>query len=98
VLGAGEIGFARRAQGWAVVRVSNQSTGYCPDLESWDAVAAALDRVGLDRPAGFTEKVVFRRCPQCAELNVVREEFFVCVFCEGDLPAEWNLGTSSSHG
>lgn len=98
VLGAGEIGFERRAEGWAVTHVSNHSTGYCPDLESWDAVAAALDRAGLVRPGGFTQIVVFRRCPECEELNVVREEFFICAFCESDLPAEWNLGTGASQG
>jgi hypothetical protein len=90
VLSAGEIGFARLGNGWAVIQVSNQSTGYCPDLESWNAVAAALDAIGLDRPAGFTHEVVFRRCPGCAELNVVKENFFVCAFCEGELPPEWN--------
>lgn len=91
VLGAGEIGFERRAEAWAVAQVSNQSTGYCPDLQSWGAVAAAIDKIGLARPAGFTQAVVFRRCTECGELNVVREEFFVCVFCESDLPAEWNI-------
>lgn len=34
VLGAGEIGFEKSGAGWAVGHVSNQSTGYCPDLES----------------------------------------------------------------
>ena len=97
VSGAGEIGFERRGdEGWAVVLVSNQSTGYCPDLTSWTAVAAAVDRAGLARPDGFTQEVVFRRCPECAELNVVREGFFVCVFCESDLPAEWNIGVGAS--
>ncbi|MGW5678313.1 hypothetical protein ACWEV4_25105 [Streptomyces sp. NPDC003860] len=71
--------------------VSNQSTGYCPDVSSWSAVARALDRVGLGRPVGFSHEVVFRRCPGCGEHNVVREEHFVCVFCDGDLPTEWNV-------
>jgi hypothetical protein len=42
--------------------------------------------------------VVFRRCPRCAELNVVKEEFFVCVFCESDLPAVWNIGAIAPRG
>lgn len=92
VLGAGEIGFEKIGVGWAVGHVSNQSTGCCPGLESWRAVAGALDRARLVRPAGFTQPVVFRRCPQCTELNVVKEDFFVCVFCDSDLPAEWNIG------
>ena len=98
VLGAGEIGVERSGAGWAVTQISNQSTGYCPDLECWAAVAAALDRVGLVRPAGFTQEVVFRRCSECAELNVVREEFFVCAFCENDLPKQWNLDAGASRG
>lgn len=94
-MGAGEIGFELRPEGWAVVQVSNQSTGYCPDLESWRAVANAVDRVGLAHPAGFTQEVVFRRCAECGQINVVREEFFVCVFCESDLPAGWNIGADA---
>src|SRR6185369_17742 len=37
VLAAGEIAFAA-ASGWYVVEVTNQSTGYCPDPDSWPAV------------------------------------------------------------
>lgn len=95
VLGAGEIGFARRCDGWVVSQVSNQSTGYCPDLKSWGAVAAALDRIGLPRPSAFTHEVVFRWCSKCDELNVVKEGYFVCVFCESDLPTAWNVGCSA---
>ncbi|MQY34400.1 hypothetical protein SRB17_23690 [Streptomyces sp. RB17] len=63
VLGAGEIGFREDAGRWAVREVSNQSTGYCPDTDSWPAVAAALDRAGLGLPGTFTDEVIFRRCP-----------------------------------
>jgi hypothetical protein len=34
VLGAGEIAFSRGGNGWAISEVSNQSTGYCPYLDS----------------------------------------------------------------
>ncbi|MET8183272.1 hypothetical protein [Streptomyces sp. NPDC005336] len=91
VLGAGEISFMREAGRWAVGEVSNQSTGYCPDVSSWSAVARALDDVELGRPSGFTYEVVFRRCPDCQEHNIVREGDFVCVFCGSDLPAVWNV-------
>ncbi|WP_244179110.1 hypothetical protein [Streptomyces rubellomurinus] len=92
VLSAGEIGFRRSAGGgWEVRTVSNQSTGYCPDLTSWPAVAAALDRLGLPHPGGFTEELVFRRCPACAQCGIVREGHHVCVFCDADLPARWNV-------
>ncbi|KIF71664.1 hypothetical protein HY68_28920 [Streptomyces sp. AcH 505] len=91
VLGAGEISFVRESDGWAVSEVSNQSTGYCPDISSWAEVARALDAVELGRPSGFTHELVFRRCPGCQEHNIVREDDFVCVFCGSDLPAAWNV-------
>ncbi|MFD6187564.1 hypothetical protein [Streptomyces goshikiensis] len=91
VLSAGEIGFVRETDWWAVSEVSNQSTGYCPDISSWSEVARALDDVDLGRPSGFTHEVTFRRCPGCQEHNIVREDDFVCVFCGSDLPAAWNV-------
>ena len=95
VLAAGEVGFTREAGRWVVAEVSNQSTGYCPDISCWDAVARAFDRAGLGPPDGFTHAVLFRRCPGCGELNIVRDNDFVCVFCGGDLPAEWNVDRHS---
>ncbi|MFD8207049.1 hypothetical protein ACFV2S_11675 [Streptomyces sp. NPDC059695] len=91
VLGAGEIRFMSEAERWTVIEVSNQSTGYCPDVTSWAEVARALDAAELRRPTRFTHEVVFRRCPECQEHNIVREDDFVCVFCGGDLPAVWNV-------
>ncbi|AGS69413.1 hypothetical protein HGI09_44510 [Streptomyces collinus] len=95
VLGAGEISFTCEAGRWGVGDVSNQSTGYCPDVGSWAAVAEALDRAGLSRPPGFTHEVVFRRCPGCQQHNIVREDDFFCVFCGSDLPETWNVDPSS---
>ncbi|MCX5400181.1 hypothetical protein [Streptomyces sp. NBC_00102] len=95
VLSAGEIGFARDAGGWTVDHISNQSTGYCPDVSSWPAVARALDRAELARSDGFTHEVIFRRCPGCQEHNIVRESHFVCVFCDGELPMVWNVDPSA---
>ncbi|MFD7946150.1 hypothetical protein [Streptomyces sp. NPDC059744] len=91
VLSAGEISFSEESGRWAVDEVSNQSTGYCPDVSSWPAVAEALDQAGIVRPSGFTHEVVFRRCPACQQLNVVREGDFICVFCDEALPWEWNV-------
>jgi hypothetical protein len=76
--------------------VSSQSTGYCPDGSSWSVVADALDAVGIEHPSGFTHEVVFRRCPACGRLNIVREEDFVCVFCDEVLPGEWNVDCGRS--
>ncbi|WP_346172860.1 hypothetical protein [Streptomyces cuspidosporus] len=91
VLGAGEVSFRVESGRWAVDEVSNQSTGYCPEIGSWPAVASALDRAGIVRPSGFTHEVVFRRCPSCREINIVREADFVCVFCDEILPQDWNV-------
>jgi hypothetical protein len=44
VLSAGEISFCMESGRWAVNDVSNRSTGYCPDVSSWPAVAYAWDR------------------------------------------------------
>ncbi|WP_018534892.1 MULTISPECIES: hypothetical protein [unclassified Streptomyces] len=91
MLAAGEIGFVREGVRRTVDVVSNQSTGYCPDPASWAAVAAGLDRAGIDRPDGFTHPFVFRRCEACGERGIVRDDDFVCVFCGADLPREWNV-------
>ncbi|MFF2525677.1 hypothetical protein [Streptomyces liangshanensis] len=103
VLSAGEMSFVWEDDRWVVDEVSNQSTGYCPDVSSWQWVAAALERAGVERAGvvrlrGFTHEVVFRRCvgegadSDCREVSVVREDDFFCVFCGGGLPAEWNVG------
>jgi hypothetical protein len=76
----------------AVAEVSNQSTGFCPEPESWPAVAAALERIGVTHPGGVTIEIVFRRCEACGERNVVRDGWFACGLCGAELPAEWNFG------
>jgi hypothetical protein len=91
VLAAGEVAFVWCPAGWTVSEVSNQSTGYCPDPSSWSAVASALDRAGLARPGGFTSEFVFRRCSDCRESSVVKDEDLVCCMCGSDLSREWNV-------
>lgn len=91
VLAAGEIMFASTESTWRVLEVTNQSTGYCPDPDSWPAVAAALDHFGIRHPGGFTDMVIFRRCPACGERNIVRDEDFACALCDSTLPAQWNF-------
>ncbi|MEU8121672.1 hypothetical protein AB0C21_23455 [Spirillospora sp. NPDC049024] len=91
VLSAGEISFARHGGRWSVAGVSNQSTGYCPDPDSWPAVGGALDRAGLDHPGRFTDPMVFRRCPECRERNLVKEAHFFCALCDAELPRTWNM-------
>jgi hypothetical protein len=91
VLSAGEMFFGRAGSGWCVVEVSNQSTGFCPESESWVTVAGALDRAGLRHPGEFTLAVVFRRCPACGQRNVVKDGWFACGVCGADLPVDWNF-------
>jgi hypothetical protein len=91
VLSAGEMFFLIREDGVEVAEASNQSTGYCPEPESWPAVAAALDRAGVRHPGRFTTEVVFRRCGKCGERNIVKDGWFMCGLCGGDLPREWNF-------
>lgn len=91
VLSVGEMFFLVRDDGVEVAEVSNQSTGSCPEPESWPAVAAALDRAGVRHPGRFTTEVVFRRCEKCGERNVVKDGWFVCGVCGADLPERWNF-------
>jgi hypothetical protein len=92
VRSAGELTAQRSAAGSLVVEISNQSTGYCPEPESWPAVASALDAAGIPHPGRFTFEVVFRRCPNCRERNLVKEDWFECAMCGSALPREWNFG------
>ncbi|MEV5573768.1 hypothetical protein AB0L06_27315 [Spirillospora sp. NPDC052269] len=91
VLSAGEIAFAWDGGRPVVSEVSNQSTGYCPDVTSWPAVEAALVRAGLDHPGAFTHPMVFRRCTECHQHNIVKDDYFVCAMCEAPLPSAWNV-------
>ena len=100
VRSAGEIFFAptleRGATGWAVAQISNQSSGYCPEPESWPQVAAALERIPLAHPGQFTLACVFRRCPRCGQLALVKDALFVCAVCGADLPARWNIAANAA--
>jgi len=88
VLSAGEITFSSAGD---VSEITNQSTGFCPEPDSWPSVAAALDAIPVGRPDDFTTRVVFRLCPACNERNVVKGGWFVCDLCGADLPEKWNF-------
>ncbi|MCX4973999.1 hypothetical protein [Streptomyces sp. NBC_00620] len=90
VWAAGEIGFhqSRNRGQWEVSTVSNQSTGYCPDTESWESVARSLDHAGINHGSGYTHPIIFRCCPSCREWNSVKDSHFFCVFCDNELPAK----------
>jgi hypothetical protein len=91
VRAAGEMCFALEGARVTVTRVSNQSTGYCPEPESWAEVVAALSAAGLEPPDGFDPRCAFRRCVKCGSLNLVKGGVFEC---GAELPAEYNVQTA----
>ncbi len=91
VLAAGELFFASVGGRLRLVRATNQSTGYCPDLDSWSALDHALVKADVAAPSGFDPEFLFRRCDACGELSVVKERWFVCPFCDAELPRAWNV-------
>jgi hypothetical protein len=91
VLAAGEITFSIHSQHVSVSEITNQSTGYCPEPETWEAVGTALDTIGFEHPAAFTTIFIFRRCTHCHTINIVKEGIFECGVCETELSRDWNL-------
>jgi len=92
VLSAGEITFSDDGGRIEVVAATNQSTGYCPEPESWLDVQRALERARLPHPDDFTGRFLFRRCPSCGMRNLVKDDWFVCGVCDTTLPEVWNFG------
>jgi len=95
VLAAGEMTFEVDAPDVWVAELTNQSTGYCPEPACWAAVTAALQRAGVKHPSGWTHAFVFRRCEQCGERNLVKDDWFECAVCSSDLPAVWNFSNEA---
>lgn len=91
VLSAGEMTFTSDEGCIFVERVTNQSTGYCPESESWSAVAEALDRLQVRRPECFDPAFIFRRCPSCLQINIVKDDWYECEVCQTALPRQWNF-------
>lgn len=92
VLAAGEITLESPREGQVyVVEATNQSTGYCPEPECWDALARALESIGTRHPERFTTEFTFRRCPACGQINIVKEDLS-CGVCGTQLPEHWNFG------
>lgn len=95
VLSAGEISFDERL---TVTDISNQSTGFCPEPESWANVASTLNRIGIRHPGRFTHEVVFRLCPSCGERNIVKDDWYYCLICDAKLPRSWNFCRNANVG
>lgn len=88
ILSAGELVID---DNYDVVETSNQSTGYCPEPDSWAAVEAAFDQIGLNHPGRFTCEVIFRRCQKCGERNIVKDSWYYCMICSSELSRTWNF-------
>lgn len=88
VLAAGEVEFALDGE---VLFLSNNSSGYCPDLACLPAVLRALRVAGAGAPQQFTVSVLFRRCEACGERCTVKDSFFFCDLCDAPLSREWNF-------
>jgi hypothetical protein len=91
VLSAGEIFISWNEKHLEVSDVTNQSTGYCPEIESWEYVQIALDKIPIARPSFFTTEFIFRRCCSCPQINIVKDDLFICSVCNSSLPHEWNF-------
>ncbi len=91
VLSAGEITFHVDKDIVEVLEVTNQSTGYCPEPESWPYVKEAIENIGLESPERFSTEFIFRKCNRCKLLNIVKDYYFVCVGCGDNLDNTWNV-------
>jgi hypothetical protein len=91
VLSAGEIFIDRDGGNLELSEITNQSTGYCPEIESWIHVESALKHLEISHPLGFTIEFIFRRCPSCSQINIVKNDLFACSVCNSTLPDRWNF-------
>lgn len=91
MLAAGEMMFAVGRRGFVVSEVTNQSTGYCPEPSSFEAVRRALLAAGVEAPEGFSTSFVFRRCPGCSQINLVKDDEYACASCGSELPRVRNF-------
>jgi hypothetical protein len=98
VLSAGEIFITWDKDKFEISDVTNQSTGYCPEIESWQYVEAALNKISIDHPSSFTTKFSFRRCSYCCQVNIIKNGSFICLVCNSTLPDEWNLASPCQNG
>lgn len=91
ILSAGEITFEFDGNTVKIVAISNQSTGYCPESNSWNSVAHALKSSKIPYPGDFTTKFIFRKCDNCGQKNIVKDEWYFCAVCDTSLSKAWNF-------
>ncbi|MDJ1499450.1 hypothetical protein [Xanthocytophaga agilis] len=93
VLSAGEITFVLlKNKTYFISQITNQSTGYCPSPKSWDMVKCALEKIRIPFPDFFTTAFEFRICGSCGWINVIKDNYFVCINneCQNQLPPNEN--------
>ncbi|MBV6623649.1 MAG: hypothetical protein KI793_12060 [Rivularia sp. (in: Bacteria)] len=91
VLSAGEIFFQKFNNDLEVAEITNQSTGFCSEPESWHYVAKALNLIKISYPRSFSIEFIFRRCFACSQINIVKDNIFICSVCKAKLPQKWNF-------
>lgn len=94
VMSAGEIFISWDKNHFEVSDITNQSTGYCPEIESWKYVEIVLNKIHIDHPSCFTTEFTFRRCYSCSQINIVKDHLFICSVCNSNLSHEWNFNKS----
>jgi len=92
VLSAGEMTFEIIDTQVEIVSVTNQSTGYCPEPDTYSAVRRILSKTNISHPLQLTTAYQFRRCDECETTNIIKDDWFVCGVCDADLNNEWNYG------
>ncbi len=92
VAAAGELSIGRAGKSFQITRLSNQSTGYCPPVDTWKVMEEILDRQKIAHPSAFDPACEFRCCKACRERQIVKDGHFSCSFCGQELPQAWNIG------
>lgn len=89
VFAAGEMTFSLSAA--QVLFVTNQSTGYCPQPESWQVVNEVLAKTDMQYPEYFGKAFHFRRCTKCKQINIIKDNIYECAVCGTQLDTKWNF-------
>lgn len=48
-------------------------------------MASVLDKIGVKHPGKFTTEITFIKCKHCGDINIVKDNWFVCGSCGNDL-------------
>jgi hypothetical protein len=91
VLAAGEIVVQFNNSHPIITGITNQSIGYCPKPESWSAVKQALESIEIEYPDYFTKVCHFRKCENCGEISIIKDDYYICENCNQQLSREWNI-------